>query len=128
MTAVVHCLQQWRHYLLGSIFIVVTDNVANTFFKTQKKLSPRQARWQEFLADFKFEWLHRPGRHNTVADALSRKVIAYITTLSKVISDFNEKIKLAASMMSHMASQASKGGVIRRYWIEGDLLMAKGGM
>ena len=44
MTAVVHCLQQWRHYLLGGIFTVVTDNVANTFFKTQKKLSPRQAR------------------------------------------------------------------------------------
>ena len=34
MTVVVHCLQQWRHYLLGSIFTVVTDNVANTFFKT----------------------------------------------------------------------------------------------
>ena len=45
MAAVVHYLQQWRHYLLGSIFTVVTDNVANTFFKTQKKLSPRQARW-----------------------------------------------------------------------------------
>ena len=57
MTVVVHYLQQWRHYLLGSIFTVVTDNVANTFFKTQKKLSPRQARWQEFLADFRFEWL-----------------------------------------------------------------------
>ena len=43
MTVVVHCLQQWRHYLLGSIFIVVTNNVANTFFKTPKKLSPKQA-------------------------------------------------------------------------------------
>ena len=75
---------------------MVTDNVANTFFKTQKKLSPRQAQWQEFLADFKFEWLHQPGRHNTVVDALSRKeVIAYIMTLSKVIFDFNEKIKQA---------------------------------
>ena len=43
MTTMVHYLQQWRHYLLGSIFTVVTDNVANTFFKTQKKLSPKQA-------------------------------------------------------------------------------------
>ena len=34
MITVVHCLQQWRHYLLGGIFTVVTDNVANTFFKT----------------------------------------------------------------------------------------------
>ena len=43
MMVVIHCLQQWRHYLLGSIFTVVTNNVANTFFKTQKKLSPKQA-------------------------------------------------------------------------------------
>ena len=45
MIAVVHCLQQWRHYLLGGIFTVVIYNVANTFFKTQKKLSARHARW-----------------------------------------------------------------------------------
>ncbi|RVW72817.1 Transposon Ty3-I Gag-Pol polyprotein [Vitis vinifera] len=74
-----------------------------------KKLSPRQARWQEFLTDFRFEWLHRPGRHNTVADALSRReVIAYITALSEVISDFNEKIKQTASRMLHMAGRSSK--------------------
>ena len=49
------------------------------------------------MEDFKFEWLHGPGRHNIVADALSRKeVIAYITTLSEVIFDLNEKIKQAA--------------------------------
>ena len=41
MTAMVHYLQQWRHYLLGGIFTVVTDNVANTFFKTRKKLGAR---------------------------------------------------------------------------------------
>ena len=99
MTTVVHCMQQWRHYLLGGIFTVVTDNLANTFFKTQKKLSARQARWQEFLAEFNFEWLLRPRRHNIVADALSRKeVVAYIMTLSEVISDFNERIKKAAGL------------------------------
>ncbi|RVW21226.1 Transposon Tf2-2 polyprotein [Vitis vinifera] len=130
MTAVVHCLRQWRHYLLGSIFTVVTDNVANTFFKTQKKLSPRQAGWQEFLADFNFEWLHRPGRHNTVVDVLSRKeLITYITALSEVISDFNEKIKHAAEQDAAYGRlrQQVKEGVIRRYWLEGDLLVAKGG-
>ncbi|XP_039038705.1 uncharacterized protein LOC120176331 [Hibiscus syriacus] len=45
MTAVVHCLRTWRHYLLGSKFVVFTDNVANSYFLTQKKLSPKQARW-----------------------------------------------------------------------------------
>nr|GMC55638.1 Transposon Tf2-2 polyprotein [Ipomoea batatas] len=75
MTAVVHCLEVWRHYLLGTRFIVITDNVANTYFKSQKTLSPKQARWLEFIDEFDFDWVHRIGRHNAVADALSRKVV-----------------------------------------------------
>ena len=38
MIAVVHCLEIWKHYLLGIKFVVVIDNVSNTYFKTQKKL------------------------------------------------------------------------------------------
>ena len=41
MIAVVYCLLAWRVYLLGSKFVVRTDNVANTFFSTQKKLSSK---------------------------------------------------------------------------------------
>lgn len=36
--------------------VVVTDNLANTFFKTQKKQSPKQVRWQEFLQEYDFVW------------------------------------------------------------------------
>lgn len=72
MTAMVHCLEFWRHYLLGTRFTIVTDNVANTCFKSQKKLSPKQGRWLEFLDEFDFDWVHRPCRHNAVVDALSR--------------------------------------------------------
>ena len=43
MTTVIHCLETWKHYLMGTWFIVVIDNVANTFFKTQKKLIVKQA-------------------------------------------------------------------------------------
>ena len=75
MVAVVHCLQVWRVYLLGTRFVVRTDNVANTFFKTQKKLSPKQARWQEFLAKYDFMWEHKPGKHNQVTDAQSKKEV-----------------------------------------------------
>ncbi|PKI43755.1 hypothetical protein CRG98_035861 [Punica granatum] len=73
MTAVVHCLRTWRHYLLGSKFIVRTDNIATSYFQTQKKLSPKQARWQDFLAEFDFVMEYKPGRTNVVADALSRR-------------------------------------------------------
>ena len=83
MTAVIHCLDIWKHYLMGTWLVVVSDNVANTFFKTQKKLTAKQARWQEFLADFDFVWMHKQGRYNQVANALSRKEVAsYVRLLS----------------------------------------------
>lgn len=73
MTAVVHCLQVWKHYLMGNHFVVFTDNVTTTYFVTQPKLTPKQARWQDFLAGFDFELRYKPGKDNVVADALSRR-------------------------------------------------------
>lgn len=32
MTVAMHCLRTWRHYLLGSKFVVKTDNVATSYF------------------------------------------------------------------------------------------------
>ena len=45
MTAIIHCLRTWRHYLLGSKVTILTDNVAISYFQTQKKLSSKQVRW-----------------------------------------------------------------------------------
>ncbi|KAL0554728.1 hypothetical protein IC582_008656 [Cucumis melo] len=44
MLAVVHCLRAWRQYLLGSSFVVKTDNSATCHFFTQPKLTSKQAR------------------------------------------------------------------------------------
>ena len=91
MTAVIHCLETWKHYLMGTRFTVVTDNIVITFFNTQKKLTAKQAGWQEFLANFDFVWVHKSGRHNQVADALSRKEVAiHVGSLSQVVADFTE--------------------------------------
>eukprot|EP00253_Pinus_taeda_P026665 PITA_26665 len=73
MTAIIQCLHIWRHYLVGKPFVVKTDNVATSYFASQPKLSAKQARWQDFLAEFDMTIEYRPGRHNAVADALSRK-------------------------------------------------------
>lgn len=44
MTTVVHYLCTYRHYLLGSKFAVKTNDVAISYFQSQKKLSMIQAR------------------------------------------------------------------------------------
>lgn len=88
MTVIVHCLRTWRHYLLGSKFLVKTDNVATSYFQSQKKLIPNQARWQDFLVEFDYELEYKPGKGNVVADALSRKSeLADITTTHCDIQD-----------------------------------------
>ena len=73
MTTIIHCLRTWRRYLLGSHFIVKIDNVATSYFQTEKNLSPKQARWQDFLAEFDYTLEYKQGTANHVADALSRK-------------------------------------------------------
>lgn len=45
MATVVHCPDAWGHYLLGTKFAVVMNNVDNTYFRTQRKLSLKQTRW-----------------------------------------------------------------------------------
>lgn len=129
MTAVIHCLVTWRVYLLGTKFLVLTDNVANTFFKVQKKLSPRQARWQEYLEEYDFEWKHKPGRHNQVADALSRKAVQeYVTAIAVIESDLTDKIRENAKTDAEYQRliKQVEDGTVRRYWLEDNLLHAKG--
>ncbi|KAI4313259.1 hypothetical protein L6164_026250 [Bauhinia variegata] len=66
--------------LLGSKFMIMTNNIVTSYFQTQKKLSPKQARWQDFLAEFDYELQYKLDKANVVADALNRKI--ELTTLT----------------------------------------------
>ncbi|GJZ39978.1 putative nucleotidyltransferase, ribonuclease H [Tanacetum coccineum] len=66
MTVVVYCLRIWRHYLLGSRFVINTDNIAMSYFQNQKKLSPKQAGWQDFLAEFDYQLEYKPRKANVL--------------------------------------------------------------
>ena len=58
---------------MRSYFIMKTDNVATSYFQTHKKLSPKQVRWQGFLAEFDYTLECKLRSVNHVVDALSRK-------------------------------------------------------
>ncbi|KAJ9519373.1 hypothetical protein QJQ45_023169 [Haematococcus lacustris] len=74
LLSLVEALKVWRHYLLGAHFTLLTDNWANKHLQTQPRLdSKRQARWMEVLQEYNCHIDHIPGKHNVVADALSRR-------------------------------------------------------
>ncbi|GMI66047.1 hypothetical protein HRI_000274000 [Hibiscus trionum] len=91
MTAIIRCNRVWRHYLLVAKFLVLTNNVATSYFQTQKKLSPKQARWQDFLAEFDYILQYKSGKPNVVFDALNRK--AELAAQSQVTSPLLDRIK-----------------------------------
>ncbi|GKV50067.1 hypothetical protein SLEP1_g56783 [Rubroshorea leprosula] len=126
MTAIVHCLRVWRHYLLGSRFVIKTDNVATSYFQRQKKLTPKQARWQDFLAEFDYVMEYKPRRANVVADALSRK--ATFAFISRPEGDLLDRVKegLARDPFAKSLMEVAREGKTRRFWCNDGALYTVG--
>jgi transposase InsO family protein len=75
LLAIVDALKHWRHYLEGAKdpIQVFTDHANLRNFTTTKELNRRQLRWSEELSSFSFRIIHRKGKENANADALSRR-------------------------------------------------------
>ena len=71
--AVVWAVRQFRHYLLGTTFEIITDhNALRWLFTKQTNPTPRISRWITTMMEYNFIISYRPGRVNQNADALSR--------------------------------------------------------
>jgi len=75
MLAIIHMLEEWRHFLEGVTHLVEiwTDHKNLEYFMTAKKLNCRQAHWSLHLARFDFLLHRRPRRTMGKPDALSRR-------------------------------------------------------
>ena len=60
LLAIIHALREWRHYLHGYKFTIITDHRSLQYLQTQPHLSARQVRWSEFLQQFDYEIRYRP--------------------------------------------------------------------
>jgi len=75
MLAIIHVLEEWRHFLKGATYPVEiwTDHKNLEFFIIAKKLNRHQACWSLHLARFDFLLYYRPRHTIGKPDALSRR-------------------------------------------------------
>ena len=64
--------EKFREYLLGSKFMVYTDNNPLTYLQSKSKLKAVEQQWAAELVSFNFKIEYQAVTHNTNADALSR--------------------------------------------------------
>ena len=70
--AIVYFTQNFRKYLLGQKFLIVSDHRALTWLCSFKEPEGLLARWIEKLGQFDFEIKHEAGQKIPHADCLSR--------------------------------------------------------
>ena len=73
--ALIRVFKTWQHYLWPKQFVVHTDHEALAYLKQQATLGRRHARWVEFMETFPYVVVHKKGKENVVADALSRRYV-----------------------------------------------------
>uniref|UniRef100_A0A803TIV3 ribonuclease H n=1 Tax=Anolis carolinensis TaxID=28377 RepID=A0A803TIV3_ANOCA len=72
--AILKALECWRHFLEGSgiPFEVWSDHKNLQYLRSPRKLSAKQIRWAQYFSRFDFRLKFFQGKHNILADALSR--------------------------------------------------------
>ncbi|PHJ15615.1 retrotransposon ty3-gypsy subclass, partial [Cystoisospora suis] len=73
LLAIVHALLKWKPFIGTKPVVAETDHATLSRILQQKQVTSRLGYWLDKLADFNIKVVYRPGKHNVVADAISRR-------------------------------------------------------
>lgn len=117
LLAIIWSIEWFRAYLYGRKFYIVTDHKPLQFLFNNNHTNSRIHRWRLTLMEYDFEIMHREGRANKCADALSRikfedpeaepiKTVFLVQTRSKTVVENQKKY------------EPSKANKVNFYYIE----------
>jgi hypothetical protein len=71
--AILYTIQKWCPYLIGRHFKVKIDHDSLKYFLEQRLSSEDKKKLVTKMLGYDFEIIYKKGKHNVVAEALSRK-------------------------------------------------------
>lgn len=94
--AILQAVKHWRQYLLGSSFVIKTDQRSIKYMLEQKINTEVQEKWMWKLLGYTFKIEYKKGPENTVADGLSRRQGEQATycEVTFVVPSWQEEVKL----------------------------------
>ena len=72
LVSIIHALKMWRHYLMGSKFLLKEENMSLKYLFEQLDMNSKKSRWLDFLSKCHLELKQINGKENKIDDALSR--------------------------------------------------------
>ena len=102
--AAVFAMKQYRHYLLGQHFQLLTDHSPLQWLSAQK-MEGLLCRWALAMQEYDFTIKYRKGNQNSNADALSRCVHPEVTTAATKVSSDPFKARLHTAQLIQLPSK-----------------------
>lgn len=96
MYVITQAVRKWRQYLLSRRFIIITDQKFLRELTQQVIQTSEQQKWLTKLIGFDFEIKYRPGKLNTIVDALSHEVGIQLMALTRSTFGILEDIHSAS--------------------------------
>jgi hypothetical protein len=127
LCAITSAVKKWRTYLLGTTFIIRTDQRSLRELMTQIIQTPEQQFYLAKLLGYSYEIVYKPGAQNKVADALSRIHCLMITVPHLDFLDkFKEQIRDDEEFQQLLAQVQLQPEAFPHYQILDGLIFVKG--
>jgi hypothetical protein len=95
LIGLVTIVKHWRPYLWGHVFVIRSDHYSLKYILDQRLSTILQHQWVNKLLGYDFLVEYKPGKQNTVADALSHRdaIEPSLMALSKITFLFFYQIR-----------------------------------
>lgn len=123
LMAIVMAIQNWRPYLLGRSFTVITDQKSLKFLLEHRAVPGEHQRWVSKLSWYDFNIVYRPGKENSAVDALSRrgdesKLAILTVTLTGLTEEQHRMLRTDPEIMA-LRGKIETGGACLDGYLDG---------